>query len=233
MSVNSVNVNLEKDHLRVVPEPPTLSVSPDLEPESEPEPQPARKKSRRVRRDQVLRLLADAGARGVTVKDARDILGLHHGSASAALSLLEDEGTIVRTLARRDRCGVYVLAEHVTAEAGVAPRRRATSSKEAVAAATMKAYEEGRAAGHGDGWMAGYDDGVAAAKVVSDDVRKAAFDAYRYRLQEILGAMDRVATPNAAAVHYGDCWKIHPGCAIRAVRKAVDNTHAKMVSTIR
>jgi DNA-binding MarR family transcriptional regulator len=65
------------------------------------------------RQREVLGNLAVMGAEGCTVKDIRDITGMHHGQASSTLSVLHKEGRLARLKQRRDRCQVYVLPEHV------------------------------------------------------------------------------------------------------------------------
>lgn len=60
-----------------------------------------------------LDLLADAKEHGLTVAELRTEPGLHHGSASGALSLLHKAGMIARLEQSRGRCKVYVLPEYV------------------------------------------------------------------------------------------------------------------------
>lgn len=65
------------------------------------------------RQREVLAVVDVHGAYGVTVKDLRESLPLHHGQASGALSNLHKDGRIARLAETRDRCKVYVLPEHV------------------------------------------------------------------------------------------------------------------------
>lgn len=61
----------------------------------------------------VLRALDRAGERGLTWRELADLLSLHHGQASGSLSNLHTTGRIARLEARRNRCKIYVLPEHV------------------------------------------------------------------------------------------------------------------------
>lgn len=80
----------------------------------------------RRRLDQVLALVRDSGAHGITVVEVRTLTGLHHGAASSALSSLHREGQIVMLAEQHARCHIYVLPEHVNGRA-VAQRRRAAA----------------------------------------------------------------------------------------------------------
>lgn len=62
----------------------------------------------------VLILALQAGAKGITVAEARESKGgLHHGKISSALSCLHQEGRLAALKARRGKCGIYVLPEFV------------------------------------------------------------------------------------------------------------------------
>lgn len=62
----------------------------------------------------VLILALQAGAKGVTVAEARESKGgLHHGKISSALSCLHQDGRLAALRERRGGCGVYVLPEFV------------------------------------------------------------------------------------------------------------------------
>lgn len=59
-------------------------------------------------------LASQAGAKGITIAELRESKGaLHHGKMSSALTALHIEGRLAALKTRRDRCGVYVLPEHV------------------------------------------------------------------------------------------------------------------------
>lgn len=61
----------------------------------------------------VMRLLRDAGARGLTWRELAGITGMHHGQASGALSNLHKDGRIARLVERRAKCHPYVLPSEV------------------------------------------------------------------------------------------------------------------------
>lgn len=65
------------------------------------------------RQSMVLSELQDAGTHGATWRDISLALELHHGQASAALSVLHREGLISRLEERRNKCSIYVLPEFV------------------------------------------------------------------------------------------------------------------------
>lgn len=65
-----------------------------------------------------------SGLYGVTWKELADARGWHHGQASGALSALHRRGMILRLEESRNRCGVYVLPEHVAGRATVEQGRR-------------------------------------------------------------------------------------------------------------
>lgn len=69
----------------------------------------------RAVRDEVERIVGQAGRRGVTVSEVVDDerVAVHHGSASGALSNLHKTGRIVRLDETRARCHVYVLDQWV------------------------------------------------------------------------------------------------------------------------
>jgi hypothetical protein len=60
-----------------------------------------------------LTFLANRGIHGSTVKEFRDALGLHHGSASGVLSVLHLTERIARLKETRNRCKVYVLPQFI------------------------------------------------------------------------------------------------------------------------
>lgn len=53
--------------------------------------------------------------RGLTVAEFREMLGVHHGAASAALSALHKVGKLARLTEVRGRCHVYVAPEFINA----------------------------------------------------------------------------------------------------------------------
>ena len=61
----------------------------------------------------VLVSVAARHAHGMTVKEVRTSLGLHHGQASSALTNLHRVGSLARLTERRDGCFVYVLTDYV------------------------------------------------------------------------------------------------------------------------
>lgn len=65
------------------------------------------------RRQQVLTMMLTVGPKGVTWKEVSERLGLHHGQASGALSVLHKLGYLVRLKETRQRCKVYVLPQDV------------------------------------------------------------------------------------------------------------------------
>ena len=70
------------------------------------------------RQQAAMRLLAQAGDRGVTWRELAQVMETHHGPASGALSVLHRDGRVVRLQDRRGGSKIYVLPEH---QAGRAP----------------------------------------------------------------------------------------------------------------
>lgn len=64
---------------------------------------------RRGAQDAALRWLDHVGAWGSTWAEFADAAGVHHGTASGALSVLDKAGKVVLLAERRGRSGVYVL----------------------------------------------------------------------------------------------------------------------------
>jgi hypothetical protein len=60
------------------------------------------------RQQDIYQLLREAGSEGMTWKQIGDILGLHHGKVSGALSNMHGGGMIFMLRQRRDRCHPYV-----------------------------------------------------------------------------------------------------------------------------
>lgn len=65
------------------------------------------------RQQAVIDELRNAGTYGAIWRDIALALGLHHGQASAALSVLHREGVIARLTDKRNKCSIYVLPEFV------------------------------------------------------------------------------------------------------------------------
>ena len=65
------------------------------------------------RQKAVMRELRSAGTFGANWRDIALALGIHHGQASAALSVLHREGLIARLEDKRAKCSIYVLPEFV------------------------------------------------------------------------------------------------------------------------
>lgn len=176
---------------------------------------------------QVLQAVRDASLYGVTSPELEQAMGLHHGTASGALSRLDRTSQITRLLTKRDGSSVYVMPEHAPME-DIAPSRRrpplvvvGPSYADGVAAG----IEEGRA----KGWMEGYDEGVTIGRQAMRDEAYASAEA-RVKVMEkrmanadrVSGELLRILDPNGGTVpHRGDCWRQHPACAVRAVRKAL------------
>ena len=62
------------------------------------------------RQQGIYQLLREAGSDGMTWKQIGDILGLHHGKVSGALSNMHGGGMIFMLKQRRDKCHPYVHA---------------------------------------------------------------------------------------------------------------------------
>jgi hypothetical protein len=178
------------------------------------------------RLDQVLQAVRDASIYGVTCPELEQAMGLHHGTASGALSRLDRTGELARLKVQRDGSSVYVASEHAAPEQ-IAPSRRrpivpaGAGYTDGVAAG----IEEGRA----KGWIEGYDEGATAGR---NAVREEAYAEAHLRVKavekrmanadRVSGELLRILDPNGGtAPHRGDCWRQHPACAVRAVRKAL------------
>lgn len=75
----------------------------------------------------VLGLLAEHGQTGATWTEVAGALGLHHGSASSALSTLHKAGFAARLTEVRNQCKVYVLAEYVNEREVETPGQSSTT----------------------------------------------------------------------------------------------------------
>ena len=181
---------------------------------------------RRERRSRVLASVAAAGTTGMTWREVGDALGINHGAASGALSVLQDNGQLTRLRTRRGGCGVYVLPQYAD-PTDIALRRRPAISQAAVDAA----YQDGLSRGRDDGWTTGYDAAMRDVTVGADMHRRAGADALRTQLLQIIGALQREVDPiGAASVHSKTCWRQHPVCAVRAVKRAVENIDVDNIS---
>ena len=69
------------------------------------------------RQREILRFLAVARAEGATWHQISDRFGIHHGSASGALSALHKAGRIARLVEVRSRSKIYVLPSFVNGRA--------------------------------------------------------------------------------------------------------------------
>lgn len=180
-----------------------------------PHPKPPRP---RHRRDQALAFIAARGVAGGTWKEFSEASGIHHGSATGALSTLHKEGQISRLAeGKREGCSVYVL----TALVGSRPTR---------------AY--GRSAGPtlDEHWQIGYD--AAMAEVAErPNLELAISDALsngiaRGRIQEAENLLRLVmemrraikGRHRAVPMHTRGCWMDHPDCALQSVEKALLKT---------
>lgn len=65
------------------------------------------------RQAEVVRALESSGIAGLTWTELQQIVPLHHGTLSGALSVLHKEGVIARLAERRKRCKVYVMPQFV------------------------------------------------------------------------------------------------------------------------
>jgi len=79
------------------------------------------------RQRETIRLLEWKGAEGLTWLQLAQITGMHHGSASGALSTLHKAGRIARLTERRGRSAIYVMPEgvHGRETAGQGRKRQA------------------------------------------------------------------------------------------------------------
>lgn len=67
----------------------------------------------RSRQNKILAYLYEAGEHGATWKEISDMSGMHHGTATGALSNLHMKEKISRLADTRNRCEIYVLNEYV------------------------------------------------------------------------------------------------------------------------
>lgn len=226
----------------------TLTVMPYPTPAGTPslsvaETPPRRRPTARARtashlREQIRSLVAEAGTTGMTWQEVAEVVERDHGSVSGALSLLQNNGAVVRLRTRRAGNSIYVAPEHAQPE-DVAPRRVAKVSQQALDEAREAGRSEGHAAGRSegfdDGWASGYDDGVEAGRAsvpaVTDDtirtLRREGAEQFRVKILQHTEAMLRATDPlNAGATHSKTCWRTHPACTIRALRAVITSAAA-------
>jgi DNA-binding HxlR family transcriptional regulator len=65
------------------------------------------------RQIKILEALSLSGDSGLTWIELQQIIPLHHGTLSGALSVLHKEGVIARLTERRNKCKVYVLPKYI------------------------------------------------------------------------------------------------------------------------
>lgn len=85
--------------------------------------------------------VADHGAYGLTVRELREILDLHHGQASAALTNLHHAGHLQRLSEVRSRCKVYVVPEYVQGRETEPYERRRPATRKSLASEQEKPTE--------------------------------------------------------------------------------------------
>ena len=85
------------------------------------------------RQREVMAFLWAQADRGATWYEVAEHLGIHHGSASGALSNLHKAGRIVRTTDRRGRSEVYMIAEIAATLPVTLAAPRANASKKEIA----------------------------------------------------------------------------------------------------
>lgn len=76
----------------------------------------------------------DTGRYGVTWREVSDRLGVHHGTASGALSALHKAGHLARLTTARHGCKVYVLPSLISGRDTEPPTMRPTRREQAHAA---------------------------------------------------------------------------------------------------
>lgn len=64
----------------------------------------------KARRENILKLIEEAGTTGLTWKDAADLTGLHHGQISSVLTRLHENGDVFQLKVTRYGCHPYLLA---------------------------------------------------------------------------------------------------------------------------
>lgn len=77
----------------------------------------------------VLNMLEDAGAAGLTWWQISDMTGDHHGAVSGALSVLHKNGHISRLTERRGKSQIYVCNQHVNGRATVTHKGNADNER--------------------------------------------------------------------------------------------------------
>lgn len=173
------------------------------------------------RREQALTFVAECGITGGTWKELSAATGLHHGSASSALSILHKAGRIAQLAeGKRDRCLPYVLPDLVAGRPVRPPGRGPSRPVQELVDA---------------GWQEGYDRAMAEVRERPDldQVREHAYlmGVSRGRHDEALRLMRLVAEmrrtlrgQHLVLAHSGGCWQQHPDCALLAIEKALLKT---------
>lgn len=64
----------------------------------------------KARRENLLKLIEEAGTTGLTWKDAADLTGLHHGQVSSVLTRLHENGDVFQLKVTRYGCHPYLVA---------------------------------------------------------------------------------------------------------------------------
>lgn len=95
-------------------------------------------------------LLGTRRGNGLTVKELRDLTGMHHGQASSVLSTLHKVGRVDRLNERRDRCLVYVLHGFAGERETQPHGRRKARDREALYAAFEAGFRLG--SDSAEGW---------------------------------------------------------------------------------
>ena len=145
-------------------------------------------------KDMVLGLAMNWGVYGITVAEVREKLGLHHGSASSALSFLEKEGHLVRLAERRGRCHLYVVSGAVHGRPVAPPRRPAGQPPGPTEDDVFAAFQRGR------------------RNATEDALLEVQNFALQMKESILLGR-----NPLARGPHTNDCYRDHPECVAQAV----------------
>lgn len=97
-----------------------------------------------ARRRAVAQVVGKAGAVGATWGEVADALGLHHGSASGALSSLHKTGMLVRLKEKRGRSSIYVIPQYAWTGETVPYRPNPRAKGDSYEAGRMKGFAQGR-----------------------------------------------------------------------------------------
>jgi DNA-binding transcriptional ArsR family regulator len=88
----------------------------------------------------IMDFLCEKGEFGATWREIADLLGVHHGTASGALSVLHKAGLLERLKETRDKSKIYVLPEFVMFRETEAPKKTKQST---IGHAAIFSYEGG------------------------------------------------------------------------------------------